>query len=150
MTTTTLLTLAALFLLSMPAALHALVNKRDPRAATGWIAICLLFPFAGPVLYFLFGVNRVRTKAQAIRPGMAVQARPRETPAPPDPDLSLLFRVSEKVTRRHVVGGNRVATLDSGKAAYEEMIAAISSAASRVYLSTYIFRKDAAGDRFIE
>ena len=26
---------------------HVLLSKRDPRAAFGWIAVCLLFPFAG-------------------------------------------------------------------------------------------------------
>ncbi|MBN2397120.1 MAG: PLDc N-terminal domain-containing protein, partial [Deltaproteobacteria bacterium] len=39
---------------------HALLSKRDPKAAIGWIAVCILLPFGGPLLYYLFGINRVR------------------------------------------------------------------------------------------
>src|SRR5690625_5316181 len=58
--------LIALFhLVVMPvAALHALVSKRDHRAALGWIGVIVIFPIAGPVIYFLFGINRVRTRAR--------------------------------------------------------------------------------------
>jgi cardiolipin synthase len=31
---------------------HALLYKRDPRSAMGWIMICLFVPFAGPLAYF--------------------------------------------------------------------------------------------------
>ena len=43
---------------------HALLNARDPRSAWGWIAVCLLFPLAGALLYFFFGINRVRRRAR--------------------------------------------------------------------------------------
>ncbi|NIQ97150.1 MAG: hypothetical protein GWN87_25450, partial [Desulfuromonadales bacterium] len=43
---------------------HILLNKRDPRAALGWIAVSFTLPFIGPSLYWLFGVNRIRTKAR--------------------------------------------------------------------------------------
>jgi len=42
---------------SIAAAAHALLSKREPRAALGWIAVCLTFPLAGPLLYFVFGIN---------------------------------------------------------------------------------------------
>jgi len=45
---------------------HALLNKRDPRAALGWIAVSLTLPVAGPLLYFFFGVNRIRTRAKTL------------------------------------------------------------------------------------
>src|SRR5690625_7181990 len=43
---------------------HALIHKRDPRSAFGWIAFCTITPVAGPVLYLFFGVNRSRSRAQ--------------------------------------------------------------------------------------
>ncbi|MGH8179834.1 MAG: PLDc N-terminal domain-containing protein, partial [Steroidobacteraceae bacterium] len=43
---------------------HALLTKPDPRSALGWIATGWLLPFAGTLLYLLFGVNRVRTRAR--------------------------------------------------------------------------------------
>jgi hypothetical protein len=48
-------------LISMVTAAHALLYKRDPRAASGWILVCILLPLVGPFLYFLFGINRVRS-----------------------------------------------------------------------------------------
>ena len=33
-----------------------LLNVRDPRAAWGWIAACLLAPVAGPLSYLLLGI----------------------------------------------------------------------------------------------
>ena len=52
--------------IAVAAAMHALLNKRDPRSAWGWIAVCWLFPFAGPLLYYLFGINRVETLARRL------------------------------------------------------------------------------------
>ena len=43
---------------SVAAAGHALLWKRDPRAALGWIVVSLTVPIAGPLLYFVFGINR--------------------------------------------------------------------------------------------
>ncbi|HEY7975852.1 MAG TPA: PLD nuclease N-terminal domain-containing protein, partial [Ktedonobacterales bacterium] len=52
------------------AAVHALLTKPDPRSALGWIGVCWFFPLAGAVLYGLFGVNRVRTRARQLRAGL--------------------------------------------------------------------------------
>ena len=75
--------IAALFhlIISPMAALHALMFKRDSRAALGWIALCLLLPVAGPVLYLLLGINRIRRRARrlelpGLRPGLAPGRRP--------------------------------------------------------------------------
>ncbi|HEX6928026.1 MAG TPA: PLDc N-terminal domain-containing protein, partial [Gammaproteobacteria bacterium] len=45
---------------------HALLYKRDYRSALGWIGISILFPVAGPLLYFFFGVNRLRQRAREL------------------------------------------------------------------------------------
>jgi len=53
-------------LLAPATALHALFFKRDPRASFGWIAVCVLFPLAGPIFYLFFGLNRARSRAQRM------------------------------------------------------------------------------------
>ena len=63
------LTVALYVLCAVFAAVHALLTKPDPRSALGWIVTCWLLPFAGTVLYLLFGVNRVRTRARQLRAG---------------------------------------------------------------------------------
>ena len=54
-------------LLSVGAAGHAILYKRDSRAATGWVGLIILVPVVGAVLYALFGVNRIRRRASTIR-----------------------------------------------------------------------------------
>ena len=56
--------LAAQSLLGASAAWHALLHKRDSRAALGWMAVALTLPVAGALLYVLFGINRVRSRAR--------------------------------------------------------------------------------------
>jgi cardiolipin synthase len=55
--------LAAHFALAIISAGHALLYKRDPRAALGWIAVSFAYPIVGPLLYYFFGINRLRTHA---------------------------------------------------------------------------------------
>src|SRR5271169_3289814 len=51
------------------ASAHAVLHKRDTRAAVLWIGFICLLPLLGPVLYLLLGVNRVRRKALLLRGG---------------------------------------------------------------------------------
>jgi hypothetical protein len=47
------------------AAGHALLYKRDPKATWGWIAVCLISPPLGPLLYLLFGINRIHPEPES-------------------------------------------------------------------------------------
>ena len=62
--------------LAVAASFHALLYKRDARAAVAWVGFIWLVPFLGALLYVLLGVNRIRRRARSLR-----VARPR-TPAP--------------------------------------------------------------------
>ena len=50
-------------LLSVAASGHAVLFKRDSRAAIAWVGFVWLVPLVGAVLYFIFGVNRLRRQA---------------------------------------------------------------------------------------
>ncbi|MEO6667255.1 MAG: phospholipase D-like domain-containing protein [Nitrospiria bacterium] len=54
------------------------------------------------------------------------------------------------MTRVPLLGGNRVRILHNGEAAYPAMLDAISTAHETIYLSTYIFRTDRTGMRFVD
>ena len=140
---------------------HVLLSKRDPRAAFGWIAVCLLFPFAGPILYLLFGVNRISTRARKLESGRVprlgideVRDRTESAARVPLSDLDDGFRdiarVSEAVTRRPLLDGNRVEPLFNGEEAYPAMIEAIEAARECVLLQSYIFQTDATGRAFVD
>lgn len=143
--------IALFHLVVMPiAAVHALIYKRDHRAALGWIGVILLFPVAGPLLYFLFGINRLRTKAQLFAGHhLPVMFFGYDRTSPPlihrqDPLLERLpnpelARVGGRATGQPLLTGNRARILINGEAFFPELLTAIDRAEHWVVLSTYLF-----------
>lgn len=145
---------AAVMAASLAAAGHAVLHKRDVRAAIGWVAVILLTPGFGAAAYFLFGVNRIRRRALAMGPG-GLRARPAEPLSPvhlPSASVHLdrVARLGDKVVRNPLVPGARVTLLPSGAETYPAMLAAIDAAQRSVTLSTYIFDRGTVGDAFVE
>lgn len=147
--------------LALAAAGHALLHKRDPRAALGWATVCLAFPPLGPVLYFLFGFNRVQTRAKKLSLPEEPEAAD-ACPAPachgtaPSENASLprswrdVMQVSEAITGRRPSAGNRFMMFHNGEETYPAMLAAIERAQHSVFLSTYIFESNRTGRTFIQ
>ena len=139
---------------------HALLFKRDPRASWGWIAVIIIFPILGPLLYLLFGINRVQTRAKKLTRRLPFlflfSHEPPAIPATARPEKDLperfvpLARISDRVTRRPLLHGNRVELLQNGEEAYPAMLEAVEGAERSVYLATYILESNATGRRFID
>lgn len=152
---------AALAVFGFMSGIHALMNKRDPRSTLSWTMLCILLPAVGAAMYWLFGVNRIHIKARRWQergrfsaPGergypAAEVALDSEHPHRAE-TMSALLRISERVTGRPLLRGNRVEPLVNGEGAYPSMIEAIDSARRSVCLCTYLFDTDAAGLGFIE
>lgn len=143
--------------LAPAAALHALVYKRDSRAAFGWIALCFLLPVAGPVLYAVAGVNRVRSRAERHPLPAVVGYERGETPEagapagdPPPADSRELARIGARLGRHPLVAGNAITPLHNGEAAYPAMLEAIDQARHRIYLTTYILDAGRIGQVFVD
>lgn len=130
------------------AAVHALLTKPDPRSALGWITLCWLFPVAGAVLYLLFGVNRVRTRARQLRAGLITRPAALEGRLQED-FAAQLTRIGDAVTQRPRLPGNGVLPLENGERAFPVMLEAIAGARHSVWLATYIFDTDPVGREFI-
>ncbi len=136
------------------ASAHVILNKRDVRAALGWLGLILVVPLVGAAAYLVFGVNRIRRRAQALRlPD--VRARPEDLPPPPalSPEaghLAPLIRLADSVVRRPLVAGNRIELLAGGARAYPAMLAAIDAAERSLTLCTYIFDPGLVGDAFVD
>ncbi|MAT83117.1 MAG: cardiolipin synthase [Gammaproteobacteria bacterium] len=129
---------------------HALINKRRPRSAFGWIAVCLMFPLAGAALYYLFGVNRTRRRAQRLREDDLPEPAAAAFTVEPEEALAPLARLGEAVSGGPLLAGNDVEILHGGEAAYPAMLEAIDTAAERVLLSSYIFDRDDTGTAFAD
>ncbi len=151
----------AYVVLTLGTAAHILLNKRDPRAAVGWIAVGFTLPFIGICLYWLFGVNRIRTRARGWQErghGMAwtepayciwstEQSQSEQFPFRHE-NFADLRNLVDAVTRRDLVDGNRVTPLYNGEQAYPAMLDAIRNARESVCLSSYIFETNQTGRDF--
>ncbi len=139
-------------LLSVWGAGHALLNKRDPRSAIAWIAMCFVLPFLGALLYYMFGKNRIITRAQRLRQESKAS---QETFTEQDHPVSILddyinlAELSLAASRNNLLGGNSVAPLHNGDNTYPAMLRAIENARSYVYLTTYIFDTRGIGSDFM-
>lgn len=140
---------------------HAVLSKRDTRAAIGWVGVIWLAPILGVLLYVWLGINRIERRARSLRadrPSLGSSAAFAEHPVElPDQAHSLagtplepLVKLVRDVTRQPLVAGNRVTPLVNGDQAYPAMLEAIEAATHSVTLSTYIFAHDVTGQRFLD
>jgi cardiolipin synthase len=138
---------AASFGAAAAASLHALLNKRRPQSAFGWIAVCLTLPLAGALLYYLFGINRVKTRARKLSTGHPEPHCPTEHVGTPPPQLLPLARLGSSVTDWPLTAGNRVEMLTDSSAIFDALVGAVDAATRNVYFATYIFDGGPLGRR---
>jgi cardiolipin synthase A/B len=139
-------------LLAIGVTTHVLLHKRDVGASIGWIGLAWLSPILGSVLYLIFGINRVKRRANLLRDRQPAcrAAESNVSSAMRDDHLAPLERAGFRITHRPAEAGNAVALLTNGDEAYPRMVAAIDAARASVALSSYIFRADSAGNAFID
>ncbi len=131
---------------------HALLHKREPRAALLWIVVSILLPFVGPLLYLLFGINRswkrIRRLGEKNKSSLVV-VPDRATTAHSGLSQIAHIRLGSAVTGLPLLPDNLVTPLANGEQAYPAMLDAIRSARSWIYLCTYIFEHREIGADFI-
>ncbi|HMV71421.1 MAG TPA: cardiolipin synthase [Pseudomonadales bacterium] len=144
------------FVISVGAATHALLTKRDSRSAAVWIAVCMFFPVLGAVVYALFGNNRIRTRARRLhalpeedepaQPLVLEHVAAEQLIAPEYRNLALLGRAA---SGNELLTGNSVEALLCGENAYPAMLHAIGEAQRYVWLASYIFEARGVGREFV-
>jgi len=148
-------------LLAVVASGHVVLHNRDSRAAIAWVGFVWLVPVVGAVLYFVFGVNRLRHQAALLRSNLEryrVQAgepgcSPEDLPlrlAGRAGHLTRLARFVGGVVDRPLLPGNRIEPLVNGDEAYPAMLEAIGQARQTVSFVTYIFDRDEVGLAFAQ
>lgn len=145
--------------MSVTASGHAVLHKRDTRATIAWVGFVWLVPLGGAVLYFIFGVNRIRRRAALLRSSLsryrAHEAEPKCLPEELHEHLpkhaghlNMLARVVGGVVERPLVTGNEIEPLINGDEAYPAMLEAIREARHTISFQTYIFDRDESGLAF--
>lgn len=139
------------------------VERRNPTVALAWVAVLLLFPYAGFVLYLLFGRHiyserRFRLKgrddqrvlSRIRRQARALDERRIEFADPAAERFRPLMRLLLAEDRAVIWTQSRVEYEDRGEAHFAAMLEAIRSARHYIHVEYYIIRNDELGRRFIE
>ncbi|MBZ2188294.1 PLDc N-terminal domain-containing protein [Alcanivorax sp. JB21] len=131
---------------------HAVMHKRDARAAAAWTGLIWLLPLIGAVLYLLLGVNRIQRRARQIAPDSLTDTpdqMPVVQPRPRASHLHTLAELSGRLTGLPLLNGNALDVMDAPDA-LAAMTAAIDEASDSIFLVTYIFGNDAAGRPLVD
>ena len=140
--------LAALF-----ASIHALLHKRDSRAAMLWLGFIWFLPLFGSIFYLAFGVNRIRRRALSLKKQKGVSSPIPKNLGEPEHEgaahLKMLAKVVNRVAVFPLTSHNHIQPLVNGDEAFPAMLAAIESAQKTISLSTYIFDNDPTGKQFV-
>ena len=132
---------------------HALLRKRDTRAATLWLGVIWALPALGPLLYLALGVNRIRRRARKLRVHKTFSRAVPENLGDSEHDgaehLKHIAAVVSRVVTQPLTAGNKIEPLVNGDEAFPAMLAAIEAAKKSVTLCTYIFDNDTSGKKFV-
>ncbi len=139
---------------------HAVLYKRDVRAAVGWVGFIWIAPFMGPLAYLLFGINRIQRRAgrkRRNRPRLSAPESELRVDLLKDTHvlgglgtLASLENLVGQLVDRPLLRGNHLEPLYDGDAAYAAMCGAIREAQHSVSMVSYIFDNDRAGAMFVE
>ena len=146
--------------LSLFAAGHALLYKRDSRSALGWVTLCMILPFVGPFFYWCLGVNRISRRARRWqKDGRIVSGaklHPYDENEVESADLPEEFSylrdlvvLGDRIVKTHLQQGNLISPLTDSGTAYVDMLASIKRACRSINISSYIFDADGIGAEFI-
>jgi cardiolipin synthase len=151
--------------------LHVLNKPRDARTSLLWISGVMAFPFIGPIIYVLFGINTIPRKAfkklASDRTFFASwtggQFGREEEVAPVFhrsqfqvhlPGTSVAGQLSHLLAHYApdfpLLSGNDVRIFERAETALDEMIEAMRQAKEHIHLSTFIFNDDVVGSRVME
>jgi cardiolipin synthase len=141
-------TLAIGLVLAICVTVHILLTKREVASAVGWIGLVWFAPIIGAVSYSVLGVNRVRRRARLLRPQDSDPDS--QSRLPGAGKAGSLAHGIGRITQRPLAAGTVIQSYHNGDEAYPPMIQAIEAAQTSVGLSSYIFRDDRWGGRFID
>lgn len=145
--------LALHFAIAVGVCVHILLTKPE-TSAPSWIALVLISPFVGSLLYWILGINRVQRRARKLR-GRRARFVPQHAaqfmPFSDDPTAQQrqVFLYESAVHDAPFLGGNRITPLIGAAEAFPDMLKAIAGARESIALSVYTFGRDDIGEKFI-
>lgn len=143
--------------ISIPTAIHAAMNKKEVRAAIAWVGVILLSPYAGSILYFIAGVNRIRqTQITELRDKQIKEYVTYSNPVVTnlcddfDEQFAAMQILGDNISHFQLRNGNHVQLYSGGDQTYPAMLDAIHQAEHSIALQSYIFDNDRIGAQFVD
>ncbi|MCP4190126.1 MAG: cardiolipin synthase [Planctomycetaceae bacterium] len=151
------------FVVAVGTSAHAILHKREIRSVIGWLGLFWLgAPLIGAMLYFCFGINRIRRRGNALQQQLAESFREIRVDVPEQvlqqfeqarvryPCFAQMVDLVTSLTGNPLLPGNRIQPLINGDQAYPAMLEAIHGAQQSIALQSYIFDFDRAGAEFVQ
>lgn len=129
-------------------------HQRPPVSAVAWLMSIVFLPYLGAVLFWFFGMNRVKRRQRAWWKLRKRKDRHRDDRALPGCAPPEMNRLQRRLTELafHASGsgctcGNAVRLLPDSQDAFAAIERAIRSARYQVHVQYYIYRPDRIGTR---
>lgn len=144
---------------SIWAILSVLVNGRRASRSFGWILTILVLPLIGPLIYYLFGVNRrkfkfYKLKKNSIRQLYDEKYSPSKITNPTvefsSDTLTRLSTIITKSTSVSAYNGNDVEIYQSGVQSFDSIFSSIKTAKKFIHIQYYILANGTILDKLIE
>ncbi|QCX01959.1 cardiolipin synthase [Aggregatimonas sangjinii] len=125
-----------------------------PTKSISWVLTAIVFPFAGPLLYYLFGVNRRKFKIFRLKHS----ERRKLFDIPEEEQESLrnfdlrkkakLARLVKNNSLMSAYEGNKITLLNDGEKTFQSIFEAIKKAENYIHMQYYIIEKGELTDTF--
>lgn len=135
-------------------------DKRDPVKALAWITVIALIPFAGIILYIVFGRNHRKEKLfnrKEMRDLEQIETfTKQQLQALKNPDILMRQSIIDNKdiitlllnnNKALLTMRNRVKILNNGKQTFASILEALKEAKSSIHLEYYIFENDRIGNK---
>ena len=130
-----------------------------PTKSLSWLLTIIAIPFGGPILYYLFGVNRRKFRFFRLRQTerRRLYDENYQSLSTTEDDIHVhenkykkLSNLNKENTFFPSYKGNNVTVLNDGEETFEAIFKAIKNAKSFVHLQYYIFEEGELTERFYE
>ena len=127
------------------------MQKRAPLSTMSWVLSLALLPFAGFVVYYFLGPQRLkkqrlkRLRSRARVEGAKDMGLLRETAVDAPPALRQLAEVGTAACGLPVSSATAVALLSGGARTFDAIFEAVRNARDHIHLEYYIFEPDKIG-----
>ena len=117
--------------------LHLLTQRKKPTSTISWVAVIIIIPYLGILLYMIFHGRKIRRVSKSIK-DIKIQNNHFSNTQPNSVVESQIVKNSQV----YASNCNRFYLFEDGVKSYHKLIDMLENAQKSIYISTYIFGDD--------